>query len=110
MARAGGLICRKIKLKNFDDPKTADGCGVVRFLSAKEFFYHAVTLSAPRSRHDLFRLMRGDSQEDGGGIMPLVAYGAATKNLLVGHGTRHGTGGIKKPHFAGYVLGRFTGQ
>ncbi len=28
--------------------------------------------------------------------MPLMAYGAATKNLLVGHETRHGTEGKKK--------------
>jgi hypothetical protein len=31
--------------------------------------------------------------------MPLVAYGAATKNLLVGHETRHGTEGQKKTAF-----------
>jgi hypothetical protein len=40
--------------------------------------------------------------------MPLVAYGAATKNLLVGHETRHGTEGKKKPHFAGYVRKRLV--
>jgi hypothetical protein len=49
LALPGAVVCRKIKLKNFYDPKTAGGCGVVRFLSAKEFFCHAVTLSAPRS-------------------------------------------------------------
>lgn len=43
MARSGCLVCRKIKLKNFYDPKTAGGCGVVRFWSAKVFFGHAVT-------------------------------------------------------------------
>lgn len=31
MARPGGLVCRKIKLKNFYDPKCAGGCGVVPF-------------------------------------------------------------------------------
>ncbi|ATY91602.1 hypothetical protein DF214_14700 [Pectobacterium atrosepticum] len=33
MARSGGLFCRKVKLKNFYDPKTAGGCGVVPILS-----------------------------------------------------------------------------
>lgn len=33
MARAGGLVCRKMKLKNFYDPKCAGGCGVVPFPS-----------------------------------------------------------------------------
>jgi hypothetical protein len=42
-----GLVCRKIKLKNFYDPKTAGGCGVVRFWSAKDFFGHAVTRQRP---------------------------------------------------------------
>ncbi|RJL53703.1 hypothetical protein D5071_03710 [Pectobacterium carotovorum] len=32
MARPGGLVCRKGKLKNFYDPKTAGGCGVVPIL------------------------------------------------------------------------------
>ncbi|TKY80236.1 hypothetical protein EDI29_22140 [Pectobacterium polonicum] len=31
-ARAGGLVCRKRKLKNFYDPKTAGGCGVAPIL------------------------------------------------------------------------------
>lgn len=35
--RPSGLVWRKIKLKNFYDPKTAGGCGVVRFWSAKDF-------------------------------------------------------------------------
>ena len=43
LARSGGQVWIKIKLKNFYDPKTAGGCGVVRFLSAKDFFCHAVT-------------------------------------------------------------------
>ncbi|TPW39824.1 hypothetical protein FKM52_19115 [Mixta tenebrionis] len=32
-ARAGGAFCKKRKLKNFYDPKTAGGCGVVPFSS-----------------------------------------------------------------------------
>ncbi|MBK4285624.1 hypothetical protein JJP96_01735, partial [Enterobacter hormaechei] len=47
LARYGGLIWRKIKLKKFYDPKTAGGCGVVRFWSAKDFFGHAVTRQRP---------------------------------------------------------------
>lgn len=47
LARSGGLVCRKIKLKNFYDPKTAGGCGVVRFWSAKDFFGRAVTRQRP---------------------------------------------------------------
>lgn len=39
-----------MKLKNFYDPKTAGGCGVVRFLSAKDFFCHAVTRQRPAMR------------------------------------------------------------
>lgn len=31
MARSDGIICKKSKLKNFCDLKTAGGCGVVRF-------------------------------------------------------------------------------
>lgn len=31
VARAGVWVCRKIKLKNFYDPKCAGGCGVVPF-------------------------------------------------------------------------------
>lgn len=47
VARSGCLVCRKIKLKNFYDPKTAGGCGVVRFWSAKDFFGRAVTRQRP---------------------------------------------------------------
>ncbi|CAI3056064.1 hypothetical protein [Salmonella enterica subsp. enterica serovar Kentucky] len=43
---SGGLICRKRKLKNFIDPKTAGGCGVAPFLSAKDLFCQRVTSSA----------------------------------------------------------------
>lgn len=46
MARSGALFCRKIKLKNFIDPETAGGCGVVPFLSAKDLFCQGVTPSA----------------------------------------------------------------
>ena len=45
--RSGSQVCRKIKLKKFDDPKTAGGCGVERFWSAKDFFGHAVTRQRP---------------------------------------------------------------
>ncbi|MDQ9703827.1 hypothetical protein, partial [Serratia marcescens] len=37
-ARAGGVICRKIKLKNFYDPKRAGGCGVVPFSWCERLF------------------------------------------------------------------------
>ncbi|TAI83107.1 hypothetical protein EG333_16985 [Pectobacterium versatile] len=36
-ARAGGLVCRKRKLKNFYDPKAAGGCGVAPILSWQVF-------------------------------------------------------------------------
>ncbi|MBW6031915.1 hypothetical protein CGB80_17225 [Klebsiella sp. 11332] len=58
MARAGGLICRKIKLKNFDDPETAGGCGVAPFSSRKDLFCQAHTLPAPCCAHDLFWVLR----------------------------------------------------
>jgi hypothetical protein len=46
MARSATQVCRKIKLKNFIDPETAGGCGVVPFLSAKDLFCQRVTPSA----------------------------------------------------------------
>nr|DAY60206.1 MAG TPA: hypothetical protein [Caudoviricetes sp.] len=40
------VFCRKRKLKNFPDPETAGGCGVVPFLSAKDLFCQRVAPSA----------------------------------------------------------------
>ena len=57
MARAGGLVCRKIKLKNFYDPKPAGGCGVVPISSAEDLFCHAQAQPAPHCAHDLFCLL-----------------------------------------------------
>ncbi|QHP55585.1 hypothetical protein EH203_18160 [Pectobacterium carotovorum subsp. carotovorum] len=37
-AQSGGLVCRKRKLKNFYDPKTAGGCGVALILSCGRLF------------------------------------------------------------------------
>ncbi|HAS1428041.1 TPA: hypothetical protein I4D34_10930, partial [Enterobacter hormaechei] len=54
-ARSGSLVCRKIKLKKFYDPKTTGGCGVVRFWSAKNFFGHAVTRQRPAVRTICFK-------------------------------------------------------
>jgi len=54
LALPDAIVCRKIKLKNLYDPKTAGGCGVVRFLSEKDYFCHAVTRPAPRCGCDLF--------------------------------------------------------
>jgi len=34
-ARSGGVVCRKLKLKNFYQTKIAGGCGVAPILSAK---------------------------------------------------------------------------
>lgn len=59
MARSGALVCRKIKLKNFYDPKTAGGCGVAPFLSAKDLFLHHMTIPAQRHASDLLHLVRG---------------------------------------------------
>jgi hypothetical protein len=58
VARSGVAVCRKIKLKNFYDPKPAGGCGVVPISSAKDLFSHALTLPALRSQHDLFIMLR----------------------------------------------------
>ncbi|EMP9724594.1 hypothetical protein RVY14_001905 [Enterobacter cloacae] len=50
-----GLVCRKIKLKNFYDPKTAGGCGVVRFWSVHHLFGYAVTRQRPAVRMIFFK-------------------------------------------------------
>ncbi|EDS1706014.1 hypothetical protein C4X14_000378 [Salmonella enterica subsp. enterica serovar Javiana] len=46
MALSGVVVCIKRKLKNFIDPETAGGCGVVPFLSAKDLFCQRVAPSA----------------------------------------------------------------
>ena len=65
MARAGGLVCRKIKLKKLCDPKTAGGCGVVTFLSATRLFCLRVAAPAKRGGRDPFDGLR-DSGVRGG--------------------------------------------
>ena len=51
-------FCRKIKLKNFYDPKTAGGCGVAPFLSAKDLFCRCIAAPAQRHAHDLLCVLR----------------------------------------------------
>ncbi|ELP25801.1 hypothetical protein F385_23 [Pantoea agglomerans 299R] len=38
MAQSGHAHCKKIKLKNFYDPKPAGGCGVAPILSSQRLF------------------------------------------------------------------------
>ncbi|AUU82731.1 hypothetical protein C2U54_01265 [Leclercia sp. LSNIH1] len=54
VACSGGLVCRKLKLKNFYDPKTAGGCGVVPFLSAPRLFCGCTAAPALRRASDRF--------------------------------------------------------
>ncbi|TCZ27788.1 hypothetical protein EYB39_09195 [Pantoea agglomerans] len=54
MTRSGEVICRKIKLKNFYDPKPAGGCGVAPILSAGRLFCRADAQPVPRCADDLF--------------------------------------------------------
>lgn len=85
LARSGGLVCRKIKLKNFYDPKTAGGCGVVRFLSVEHFFCLAVPPSAPRYRCDLFYLrlcVTEDMNDSERGWLCVVRYPQGDKMEL----------------------------
>ena len=58
MARAGGLVCRKTKLKNFYDPETAGGCGVAPFWSATRLFCRAAAAPACQRAHDRFGVLR----------------------------------------------------
>ena len=55
LAQAGGLVCRKIKLKFFSDPKRAGGCGVVPFPSATRLF--CLYAAAPAGRGEAGALM-----------------------------------------------------
>lgn len=57
MVQSDGLICTKIKLKNFPEPETAGGCGVVPFLSAKDLFCRHITIPAQRYNSDLLYLV-----------------------------------------------------
>ena len=54
MARPGGVVCRKIKLKKLPDPKTAGGCGVAPFLSAASLFCWGMAAPACRGAPDRF--------------------------------------------------------
>ncbi|EPF3072990.1 hypothetical protein ACSRO5_000648, partial [Escherichia coli] len=38
LARTGGIVCKKSRLKIFSDMKTAGGCGVVPFWSVERIF------------------------------------------------------------------------
>ncbi|EEW1846828.1 hypothetical protein FJ803_20040 [Escherichia coli] len=62
MAQPDAHVCRKIKLKNFIDPETAGGCGVVPFWSAKDLFCQCVVPSAQRDSTDPFVVLRDGGQ------------------------------------------------
>ena len=48
-------------MKNFIDPETAGGCGVVPFLSVIDFFRQHIASPALRSDTDPFATLRGNS-------------------------------------------------
>ena len=58
MALPSSLVCKKRKLKNFLDPKTVGGCGVVPFLSVKYFFCQHVEPPVLRCAFDPFEVSR----------------------------------------------------
>jgi hypothetical protein len=60
LALSGVMVCRKIKLKNYYDPKSAGECGVAPFPSWKDLFCKAHALPALRCVHDLFLVWRCD--------------------------------------------------
>jgi len=55
--RSGYTVCKKIKLKNFYDPKPAGGCGVAPILSAGRLFCRTAALPVPRCADDLFMVV-----------------------------------------------------
>lgn len=86
MARSATLVCRKIKLKNFNDPKAAGGCGVVPFLSAKDLFCQRVAPSASRDSTDPFVVLRGRGQIKEALRMRLVRSGNGHKKARIMRG------------------------
>lgn len=49
MAVVSVSVCKKIKLKNFYDPKLVGGCGVVPILSSTRLFFQGVRVPVERS-------------------------------------------------------------
>ncbi|WP_193147901.1 hypothetical protein [Citrobacter freundii] len=80
------VFCRKRKLKNFIDPETAGGCGVVPFLSAKDLFCQRVVPSASRDSTDPFVVLRGSSQIKEALRMHLVRSGNGYKKARIVRG------------------------
>jgi hypothetical protein len=58
--RSGDAVCKKIKLKNFYDPKPAGGCGVAPILSAGRLFCRTDAQPVPRCADDLFLVVVRD--------------------------------------------------
>lgn len=56
-ARSGHALCKKLKLKNFYDPKPAGGCGVAPILSARRLFCRADAQPVSRCADDLFMVV-----------------------------------------------------
>jgi len=54
---SGHALCKKIKLKNFYDPKPAGGCGVAPILSAGRLFCRTDAQPVPRCADDLFMVV-----------------------------------------------------
>lgn len=75
MTRAGGLVCRKRKLKNVPDPKPAGGCGVAPFLSAASLFCRGMAAPACRGAFDRFGVLLAD----------VLSGEALTARLTKGH-------------------------
>jgi len=57
VTRSGEVICRKIKLKIFYDPKPAGGCDVAPILSAGRLFRRTDAQPVPRCADDLFMVV-----------------------------------------------------
>ena len=73
-------------MKNFIDPETAGGCGVVPFLSAKDLFCQRITLSASRDSTDPFVVLRCRGQIKEALRMRLVRSGNGHKKARIMRG------------------------
>lgn len=74
-ARAGGMVCTKIKTEKFYETKTAGGCGVAPFPSLPSLFRGAVTAQVGRWRRDLIRGNEGRGSSVGWRTAALAASG-----------------------------------
>lgn len=91
MARAGGAVCKKSRLKIFYDPKSAGGCGVAPISSGKDLFCHAVAQRAARCGGDLFLTLPRDGLGVRGVLERLARPGDGHKKARI---TRAGQDGL----------------